>query len=82
MVFSEKQRRVLTWWRPGSPDRDRQAIIVRQRQDPVHRAVLLLLGHVLLSGAEFCPVRADHPECAAEYALGADSPAGADGVPV
>ena len=27
MVFSEKQRRVLTWWRPGSPDRDRQAII-------------------------------------------------------
>ncbi len=27
MIFSEKQRRVLTWWRPGSPDRDRQAII-------------------------------------------------------
>ena len=27
MVFSEKQRRVLTWWRPDSPDRDRQAII-------------------------------------------------------
>lgn len=27
MVFSEKQKRVLTWWRPGSPDRDRQAII-------------------------------------------------------
>ncbi len=27
MVFSEKQRRVLTWWRPGSPDRERQAII-------------------------------------------------------
>ena len=27
MVFSEKQRRVLTWWRPGSPDRDRQAIL-------------------------------------------------------
>ncbi|NBI10590.1 PBSX family phage terminase large subunit [Colidextribacter sp. OB.20] len=27
MVFSKKQRRVLTWWRPGSPDRDRQAII-------------------------------------------------------
>ena len=27
MVFSPKQRRVLTWWRPGSPDRDRQAII-------------------------------------------------------
>ena len=27
MVFSEKQRRVLTWWRPGSPDRGRQAII-------------------------------------------------------
>ena len=25
--FSTKQRRVLTWWRPGSPDRDRQAII-------------------------------------------------------
>ncbi len=27
MVFSPKQRRVLTWWRPTSPDRDRQAII-------------------------------------------------------
>ncbi len=27
MVFSEKQRRVLTWWRPGSPDAGRQAII-------------------------------------------------------
>ena len=27
MVFSEKQRRVLTWWRPGSPDWRRQAII-------------------------------------------------------
>ena len=27
MVFSEKQRRVLTWWRPVSPDRDRQAVI-------------------------------------------------------
>lgn len=27
MVFSEKQRRALTWWRPGSPDRGRQAII-------------------------------------------------------
>ena len=27
MVFSPKQRRVLTWWRPGSPDRDRQAIL-------------------------------------------------------
>ncbi|MCI8421929.1 MAG: PBSX family phage terminase large subunit [Lawsonibacter sp.] len=25
--FSPKQRRVLTWWRPGSPDRDRQAIL-------------------------------------------------------
>ena len=27
IVFSPKQRRVLTWWRPGSPDRDKQAII-------------------------------------------------------
>ena len=27
MEFSPKQRRVLTWWRPGSPDRDKQAII-------------------------------------------------------
>ena len=27
MVFSEKQRRVLTWWREGSPDAGRQAII-------------------------------------------------------
>ena len=27
MVFSPKQRRVLTWWRPASPDRERQAII-------------------------------------------------------
>ena len=27
MVFSAKQRRALTWWRPGSPDRERQAII-------------------------------------------------------
>ena len=27
MIFSEKQRRALTWWRPGSPDRGRQAII-------------------------------------------------------
>ena len=27
MVFSPKQRRVLTWWRPGSRDRERQAII-------------------------------------------------------
>lgn len=27
MVFSPKQRRVLTWWRPGSPDRGKQAII-------------------------------------------------------
>ena len=26
-VFSPKQRQVLTWWRPGSKDRDRQAII-------------------------------------------------------
>lgn len=27
MVFSPKQRRVLTWWRPGSPDQEKQAII-------------------------------------------------------
>ena len=27
MVFSPKQRRVLTWWRPGSPERGKQAII-------------------------------------------------------
>ena len=27
MTFSPKQRKVLTWWRPGSPDQDRQAII-------------------------------------------------------
>ena len=27
MVFSPRQRRVLTWWRPASPDRERQAII-------------------------------------------------------
>ena len=27
MSFSPKQRRVLTWWRPGSPDRQKQAII-------------------------------------------------------
>ena len=27
MVFSPKQRQVLTWWRPDSPERDRQAII-------------------------------------------------------
>ena len=27
MVFSPKQRQVLTWWRPGSPHRERQAII-------------------------------------------------------
>ena len=27
LVFSPKQRRVLTWWRPGSPDREKQAII-------------------------------------------------------
>ena len=27
MVFSQKQRQVLTWWRPGSPHRDKQAII-------------------------------------------------------
>ena len=27
MVFSPKQRKVLTWWRPGSLDREKQAII-------------------------------------------------------
>ena len=27
VVFSPKQRQVLTWWRPGSPGRDRQAIL-------------------------------------------------------
>ena len=27
MVFSKKQRQVLTWWRPGSPHWDKQAII-------------------------------------------------------
>jgi len=27
MVFSPKQRRVLTWWRPGSPERGKQVII-------------------------------------------------------
>ena len=27
MVFSPKQRRVLTWWRPGSPDEKYQAVI-------------------------------------------------------
>ena len=26
-AFSHKQRRVMTWWTPGSPDRDRDAII-------------------------------------------------------
>lgn len=26
MVFSEKQRRVLNWWRPGSPDAARDAV--------------------------------------------------------
>jgi len=25
--FSAKQRRVLTWWMPGSPDRDKEAIV-------------------------------------------------------
>ena len=38
MVFSEKQKRVLTWWRPGSPDRDRQAIIC---DGAVHRVLPL-----------------------------------------
>jgi PBSX family phage terminase large subunit len=27
LVFSQKQRQVLTWWRPGSPHREKQAII-------------------------------------------------------
>ncbi len=27
LVFSPKQRRALTWWRPGSPDRGRSAIL-------------------------------------------------------
>ena len=27
MVFSPKQRRVLTWWRPGSPEKGKQAIL-------------------------------------------------------
>jgi PBSX family phage terminase large subunit len=27
LVFSKKQRQVLTWWRPGSPHWDKQAII-------------------------------------------------------
>lgn len=27
MTFSEKQRQVLTWWRPGSPYREKQAIL-------------------------------------------------------
>lgn len=27
MVFSQKQRQVLTWWRPGSPHRKKQAVI-------------------------------------------------------
>lgn len=27
IVFSPKQRRVLTWWRPGSADADKQAVI-------------------------------------------------------
>ena len=26
-MFSPKQRRVLTWWRPGSADADKQAVI-------------------------------------------------------
>ena len=26
-MFSDKQRRALTWWRPGSPDREKQTII-------------------------------------------------------
>ena len=25
--FSKKQLRVLTWWRPGSPDRQKDAIL-------------------------------------------------------
>ena len=27
LIFSKKQRRVLTWWRPNSPFRNYQAII-------------------------------------------------------
>ena len=27
LIFSKKQRRVLTWWRPGSPFQNYQAII-------------------------------------------------------
>lgn len=52
MRFSAKQRRVLTWWRPDSPDAAFEAIIcdgaVRLGQDAVHGAELLPVGERLL----------------------------------
>ena len=33
--FSKKQLRVLTWWRPGSPDRQKDAILCDGAVRPV-----------------------------------------------
>ena len=51
-----------------------------QRQNPVHRTVLLLLGQHLLSGADLCPVRQDSVLSAAQSAGGPAAPAAAHGI--
>ena len=51
-AFSPKQRTVLSWWVPGSPNRDREAIVcdgaVRSGKTLCYGAELLPVGHELL----------------------------------
>ena len=84
MVFSPKQRRVLTWWRPSSPDRDRQAIIcdgaVRSGKTLCTGLSFFCWAMSSFRGKKFRPVRPDHPVGASKSPLGAAAYAGGNGV--
>ena len=53
MVFSPKQRQVLTWWRPDSPERDRQAIIRSRTAGTYRRSLRILRGNPSANTREF-----------------------------
>lgn len=84
--FSKKQLRVLTWWRPGSPDRQKDAILC---DGAVRSGKTLCLSLSFVMWATHCFSGQDFALCGKTHSLPPAQPAGAppphfagDGVPV
>ena len=84
--FSRKQLRVLTWWREGSPDCRRDAILcdgaVRSGKTLCLSPLLRDVGDPLLFRHGFCPVRQNHSVAAAQSAGAAAAHSAGIGLPL